>query len=199
MLADYRPSPGPLILANVVVFLLQLVAGESPACPVRPLAGRQRRCSSRGSCSPTAFCTRLSRTSSSTCSRCTCSAARWRRSGERVASCIYYLVCVLTAAATELAVQKATDGRAGARCVGRRVWSAAGVRLVFPEATPDAAVSDPDPDARVAVRDALRADRARPGGDRRCSRGSRTSPTWAGCWAAPWRFCTGGRGVALRL
>ena len=103
----------------------------------------------------------------------------------------FYLVCVLAAGLTQLAVQAGGGGgRTGAGCLGRRVRRAARLRLVLPEAAPDPA-ADPDPDARVAVRDAVRAGRSCSSGSPARSRMSRTSRTSAACSAGRCASSTG--------
>jgi hypothetical protein len=93
-------------VANVAIFLLQ---GLAPALaspfrlwPLAPSAATGGQVAFfRGRSSPTASCTAGSCTSRSTCSRCTCSAAMEQVVGSR-RYLVYYVVCVITAALTQL-------------------------------------------------------------------------------------------------
>ncbi len=102
-------GPGPLtpaikalVIANVVAFVLALLA---PAITLS-LGLRSAKTSSRGcacgSPSPTCSCTVGSSTFSSTCLRCGCSGSSWSECGEAGSSLKYYFVAGLGAAATQI-------------------------------------------------------------------------------------------------
>ncbi len=111
------PVTQALIIINVLVYLLQTVAGNQLviAFGLWPLStGMEgqfdvatRGASSSGSSSPTVSCTAASRICSSTCWRCSCSARRSSGCGGAAAISVYYLACVVSAALAQLIVASA--------------------------------------------------------------------------------------------